>query len=85
MTQPQPHPRQDTGSWWQWRPSMFAPNHVSHLAREGQTPQLSDDYPGEPWVWAACGQLVAPDVAETGEMARCPECLGWWQRQQPAR
>lgn len=69
-------------SWWSWRPSMFAPRAVSHLARDGQQPQQSEDYPGELWVWAACGQLVAPEVAESAELQRCPECWLWWRGQQ---
>jgi hypothetical protein len=59
-----------------WRPSMFAPV-VAHLAREGSTAYTSDQYPGERWVHAACGQRTDPDAVEGLESMRCPECLAW--------
>lgn len=84
MTQPQPQPQQDGSTWWSWRRSMFAYYAVAHLAEDGQTRRTSDDYPGEQWVWAACGQKVAPDEPELPDTHRCLECLTWWQQQQSA-
>jgi hypothetical protein len=68
-------------SWWSWRRSMFAYRVVSHLAEDGQQRFTSVEYPGEPWVVAACGQKVEPDGAEPADVYRCPECLVWWERQ----
>ncbi len=62
-----------------WRPSMFCPP-VVHLTLDGQSPKTSAEYPGEPWVLAACGQKVAPHQDEAIDSARCPECLAWLRR-----
>jgi hypothetical protein len=67
---------------YRWRPSMFV-REVTHIAIEGQTRRTSEDYPGERWVWAACGQKVRPDEDEPVVAQRCPECLAWLRDGRP--
>jgi hypothetical protein len=59
-----------------WRPSMFAPR-VVHLAKDGSTAYTSEQYPGERWVYAACGQRTDPERVESFDSVRCPECVTW--------
>jgi hypothetical protein len=59
-----------------WRPSMFAPV-VVHLTREGDRAYTSDRYPGERWVYGACGQNTSADGVPAAESVKCPECVLW--------
>lgn len=62
-----------------WRPSMFAPV-VVHVVQDGSTAYVSERYPGQRFVHAACGQDTSIDGGERFDSMRCPECLSWLGR-----